>query len=168
VVAAEPFVEWLVHTRVLHGRPVTVAGRVVDLGAGHRAHHAEPERIEQILLGGRYAVADSATIAVGVHVLAGLATGVLGGDRRAVTRTGLLAGYGALMTYEWTHLLMHTGYRPRSARFRRLRANHRLHHFRNESQWFGITSNIGDRVLGTLPSALGDVPLSPTARSLVA
>ena len=166
VVVAEPFVEWLLHTRVLHARPVTVAGQVIDLGAGHRAHHREPDRVEQVLVGGRYAVADSAAIAVGIHALGALATAVLGGNRRAVTRSALVAGYGALMTYEWTHLLMHTAYRPRSRWFRGLRTNHRLHHYRNERQWFGITSNLGDRLLGTLPASSTEVPLSPTARSL--
>jgi len=43
--------------------------------------------------------------------------------------------------------------------------NHRLHHFKNERYWFGVTSTVGDRVIGTLPDQ-STVPRSPTARSL--
>jgi len=47
------------------------------------------------------------------------------------------------------HLLVHTRYRPRTALYRRLWRNHRLHHFKNERLWFGVTMLGGDRLLGT-------------------
>ena len=68
--------------------------------------------------------------------------------------------------YEWVHLLVHTRYRPRSRYYRRLARNHRLHHYRNEDYWLGVTSNLGDRLLRTYPTHKTDVPLSPTARTL--
>ena len=37
--------------------------------------------------------------------------------------------------------------------------HHRLH-------WLGVTTNLGDRLLGTHPRAKTDVPLSATARTL--
>jgi hypothetical protein len=40
-----------------------------------------------------------------------------------------------------------------------------LHHFKNERYWFGVTSIVGDRVIGTLPDQR-EVPRSPTARTL--
>jgi sterol desaturase/sphingolipid hydroxylase (fatty acid hydroxylase superfamily) len=42
---------------------------------------------------------------------------------------------------------------------------HRLHHFRNEHYWFGVTMHLGDRVLRTYP-AKDAVPPSATARTL--
>jgi hypothetical protein len=72
----------------------------------------------------------------------------------------------ALAHYEWTHLLVHSRYRPKSRFYARLSRNHRLHHFRNERYWLGVTSNSGDRILRTLPRAKTDVPLSETARTL--
>ena len=42
---------------------------------------------------------------------------------------------------------------------------HRLHHFRNEHYWFGVTMHLADHVLSTYPGKL-DVELSPTARTL--
>ena len=73
---------------------------------------------------------------------------------------------GALgLCYEWTHFLIHTAYRPRSATYMRIWRNHRLHHFKNEHFWHGITNNLSDRVLGTNPDQR-DVPKSETARTL--
>ena len=61
------------------------------------------------------------------------------------------AAAAALAHYEWSHLLFHTAYRPRTARYRRLKANHRRHHWRDERAWLGITSDLADRILHTLP-----------------
>jgi hypothetical protein len=43
--------------------------------------------------------------------------------------------------------------------------NHRLHHFKNERYWHGITNTVADRVLGTMPVHT-EVPRSKTARTL--
>ena len=83
---------------------------------------------------------------------------------------GFLTGWAcasiALLHYEWVHLLVHTRYRCRTRYYRRLARNHRLHHFRNERFWLGVTTDSGDRLLGTWPAAKGDVALSETARTL--
>ena len=70
-----------------------------------------------------------------------------------------------LLTYEWTHHLIHSSYRPRHRYYRSIWRAHRLHHYRNEHYWFGVTVNLADHVLRTFP-ARDEVPLSPTARSL--
>jgi hypothetical protein len=54
---------------------------------------------------------------------------------------------------------------PRSPLYRGIWRAHRLHHFRNERYWFGVTTHLGDRVLCTYP-AKDAVPLSTTARTL--
>ena len=77
-----------------------------------------------------------------------------------------ICAYVALGHYEWTHLLVHTRYRPKSRYYKRLARNHRRHHFRNEDYWMGITSNLGDRMFGTYPKDSKSVPLSDTARTL--
>jgi hypothetical protein len=75
-------------------------------------------------------------------------------------------GLVALLHYEWVHLLVHSRYRPRSRYYSRLAKNHRLHHFRNESYWLGVTIDTGDRLARTLPADRSAVPLSETARTL--
>ena len=90
---------------------------------------------------------------------------VLGGPRLAYATTAVLSSYVILATYEWTHFLIHAPYKPRGRYFKTIWRNHRLHHFKNERYWFGVTSTIGDRVIGTHPDQSA-VPKSATARSL--
>ena len=42
---------------------------------------------------------------------------------------------------------------------------HRLHHYKNEHYWFGVTSTVGDHLLGTTPEQ-STVTKSATARTL--
>ena len=67
--------------------------------------------------------------------------------------------------YEWIHYLTHTAYRPRTRLYRHLWRLHRLHHFKNEHYWQGVTTHLADRVLGTLPDH-HKVPTSATCRTL--
>ena len=81
--------------------------------------------------------------------------------------TGFAAAVFLSLAYEWTHYLIHTDYMPRTRFYRSLWRGHRLHHYRNENYWFGVTNHLGDRVLGTNP-AKDAVPVSATARTLAA
>jgi sterol desaturase/sphingolipid hydroxylase (fatty acid hydroxylase superfamily) len=90
---------------------------------------------------------------------------VAGGNRRTGAATGTLSAYLLLGAYEWCHYLIHTPYVPRGRLYKAIRRSHRLHHYKNERYWFGVTSNVGDRVLGTNPDQ-AEVTRSPTARAL--
>ena len=79
--------------------------------------------------------------------------------------TGLVTGYAMLLTYEWTHFLIHSSYQPRSWYYRYIHRAHRLHHYKNEKYWFGVTNPIADYALRTHP-AKDAVATSPTARTL--
>lgn len=164
VLASRPFAEWAIHRGVLHARPTVMRGRTIDLGAAHRRHHREPADVDFVLVDARYAryyvVGWAATAAALAVALPGRRRG-----RLRPTLTGLGAAYASLVAYEWTHLLIHTGYRPRHEWLRRRRSQHRLHHFRSEHYWFGVTTNLADRVLQTAPTARS-VELSGTARTL--
>ena len=106
-----------------------------------------------------------ALIALTVYGLSFPVHVVLGGDRLAGVLTGVFASYAILLTYEWCHFLIHTPYRPRGRYYRSIWRGHRLHHYKNEHYWFGVTTNLGDRVLGTFPDQ-GEVSRSRTARTL--
>ena len=159
VVALQPFIEWLIHVTVLHARPVTVAGRTVDLRAArkHRRHHADPRNLRILFI-----PLDS--LVVGAIVVGGLQALLPTWSTRLTL--GATAAVLALL-YEWTHFLIHTDYKPKTAAYRRLYQGHRLHHFRNENYWFGVTRRFGDTVLRTNPGK-DAVPVSPTCRSLLA
>ena len=168
VVAIFPFGEWFIHVYLLHLAPLRWRGRRIELvtAAAHRKHHEHPHHLGHILLGPPEALA----LLLGVVPLViGAGVGLLalaGADLRlGAVLTGVLVANALILTYEWTHLLIHTAYRPRSRAFRAVHHGHRLHHFKNEYYWHGITSTVADRVLGTAPDHR-TVERSPTARSL--
>ena len=168
MVAIYPFGEWAIHVYLLHAKPLQVRGRKIDTTAAraHRAHHREPNDLDMVLLywwqaGLLMFLAVPFTIGVGALIVTLLAGPVPLG----ALISAAIAGYCMIFTYEWTHFLIHTAYRPRSAAFKAIWRNHRLHHFKNEHFWHGITNNLSDRVLGTNPEAR-EVPRSETARTL--
>jgi hypothetical protein len=167
LIASEPLTEWTIHVYLLHARPLRIRGRRVELPTAyeHRAHHLAPADLDGVLI-------PTYGLLIFVPLIAAILWGlsfpvhlVLGGDRIAQFLTGVVAGYAILGTYEWCHFLIHTPYRPRGRYYRAIWRAHRLHHYKNERYWFGITSDLGDRVLGTNPLQV-DVPKSPTARTL--
>jgi hypothetical protein len=158
IVALEPLTEWLIHVFLLHFRPRTVAGRGVDplVARKHRAHHEDPRNAELVF--------------VPMPVLkTALPAAVLGwclAERRLrPALTGIATSYAMLTTYEWTHFLIHSSYRPKHRPYRGIWRAHRAHHYRNEHYWFGVTMHGADRLLGTYPER-DQVPVSPTARTL--
>jgi hypothetical protein len=163
-----PFGEWAIHVYLLHMKPVRIAGRRVEAPAArdHREHHENPADLGLILLAPKE-LAQLLFLAVPVVVGLGclLVGAVAGPVPIGAAVSAALAGYLAIGIYEWTHFLIHTAHRPRSRYYRAIWRNHRLHHFKNEHYWHGITNNVSDRVLGTNPGAR-DVPKSRTARTL--
>ena len=164
-VAASPFTEWLMHRFILHGKAVRF-GRI-DLGNGvdHAKHHDDPPQIEWLLLSASDATTNQIALAALVAVTTALPMWLLGAPIAAPTLTVGVLTAARLLEYEWNHFLFHTAYRPRGRRYQRLKQSHRLHHYRNENYWMGVTNTFGDRVFGTY-KAKADVELSPTARNL--
>jgi hypothetical protein len=163
-----PFGEWAIHVHLLHLRPFDFRGRRVELvtAQAHRAHHENPRSLDLINFSPVEALA---ILTLAVPAAAALAAGVVAAVARPLGAgpvvTMLLVGYVLVGVYEWTHFLIHTAHRPRSRYYRAIWRNHRLHHYKNEHYWHGITSTVGDRVFRTNP-AQADVPRSPTARTL--
>lgn len=157
-----PIQEWLIHVFILHLRPFEIGGRRVDLhlAAEHRLHHQRPWVVPKIFVPIR-AVILGVTLGVPLFLLAWTAVLPMG---LGLTAVAVFFAFGTL--YEWTHFLVHTSYKPRGALYRRLWRNHRLHHFKNENYWYGVTRLEGDLLLGTSPEP-GAVPKSSTARSIV-
>jgi hypothetical protein len=167
VVALTPPVEWAIHVYLLHARPLRVAGRRYDLLAAreHRAHHMAPAELDGVLIPTYAVVIFVVQIALTVWLVSFPVHLVLGGDRLAHAATGLLTSYVILGLYEWSHFLIHTPYRPRGWYYRSIWRGHRLHHYKNEHYWFGVTSTVGDHLLRTAPDQ-SNVPKSSTARTL--
>ncbi|MBX6391281.1 MAG: sterol desaturase family protein [Frankia sp.] len=150
--AAQPFVEWAIHRHLLHAQPTGPLGRAAyrAAGWGHAQHHRDPTNLNSMFL--------RSQDVLGAGVLA-LTASAAGSPRVA---TGMACVGAAVLAYDWTHFLIHTGYQPRSALYRRIWRSHRLHHYRNERYWLGVTSPLADIVLGTAPDR-DAVPVSPQA-----
>jgi Fatty acid hydroxylase superfamily len=167
VLVAFPVTEWAIHVYLLHARPIRIWRWRVDLltTREHRAHHEAPAVLDGVLIPVYGILIFLALIALTVYGLSFPLHVALGGNRIAGALTATFASYAILLTYEWCHFLIHTPYRPRGRYYRSIWRSHRLHHFQNEHYWFGVTTNLGDRVLGTFPDQR-TVSRSPTARTL--
>ena len=167
VIALTPLAEWAIHVYLLHAKPLRIRGHRYDLLAAreHHAHHMAPAELGGVLIPTYAVLIFIPQIALTVWLLSFPIHPVLGGDRIAHAATGLLVSYGILAAYEWCHFLIHTPYRPHGRYYRSIWRGHRLHHYKNERYWFGVTSTIGDHILGTAPEQ-SEVPKSRTARTL--
>lgn len=158
LIALEPFVEWVIHVFILHFKPRKLFGREVDplVARKHRAHHSDPRKVEWIFV-------PLPVLTRAVPVILVLYLLLLPTFRLGVTAS--VTGLAILLTYEWTHFLIHSRYQPKSRLYRYIWRAHRLHHYKNEKYWFGVTVHAADHVLGTFPDK-DEVETSPTCRTL--
>jgi hypothetical protein len=168
MLAIYPFGEWAIHVYLLHAKPVRIRGRKFETVAAraHRAHHGDPTDLDMVLLywwQAAFLMLVAVPLTVGLGAL--IVTVAAGHVPIGSLVSAAIAGYCMVFVYEWTHFLIHTAYRPRSRAYKTIWRNHRLHHFKNEHFWHGITNNLSDRALGTNPAAR-EVPKSETARTL--
>jgi hypothetical protein len=159
LVAAFPFIEWLIHVFVLHWRPRRLGPVELDslLARKHREHHADPRDIPLVFIPWK---------ALAWLIPAYVVVAVLAFPRLGLALTFLVSAAVLACLYEWTHYLVHSDYRPRSKVYRAIWRNHRLHHYKNEHYWFGVTTpGTADRLLRTYPEP-NEVESSPTVRAL--
>jgi sterol desaturase/sphingolipid hydroxylase (fatty acid hydroxylase superfamily) len=158
LIGLEPFTEWVIHVFMLHFKPRTLLGRTIDLDVAikHRAHHADPTDLELVFVPLRMLFTGVPVVWALFLLLAPI----------EVATTLILTSTLMLSLYEWTHFLIHQPYRPKTRYYRAIWRAHRLHHYRNEHYWFGVTVSVGDYVLRTFPEKSA-VPVSPTARTLL-
>ncbi len=158
LIAVHPLTEWLIHVVFLHWRPRVLWGHTFDfrIARAHRSHHQDPDDPKFWFMPLRSAF-------LGFALLMLLAALLL--PTKALVFTVMGTGFLVGLVYEWTHYLTHCSYRPRSRWYRRIWRFHRLHHFKNERYWMGVTLHAADRLLGTCPDPR-EVETSPNCRSL--
>jgi sterol desaturase/sphingolipid hydroxylase (fatty acid hydroxylase superfamily) len=159
MLALFPFFEWVIHVFILHWRPKRVGRMTLDplLARDHRRHHIDPRNVALIFIPWR-SLLWILPLAVSTAVLAFPRIGL------GLTSLVFIAILG--LGYEWSHYLIHSDYKPKTAVYRAIWRNHRRHHFKNEHYWFTVTtSGTADRVLGTYPDP-ARVETSPTAKNL--
>jgi hypothetical protein len=167
LLAAQPFVEWVIHKYILHLPPMQVRGRRIELYGAiqHRRHHLDPSNLGRVLLKPIEVVSVIGQNTVVVALLTLAVAAPLGVPVLPLALTGIAFAYLGLLRYEWSHFLIHTPYVPKRSWYRTIWRNHRLHHFKHEDYWMGVSSNLGDRILKTNPDQR-TIARSPTARTL--
>jgi hypothetical protein len=158
ILAWWPLNEWLIHVFILHAKPFRIAGRTIDpaVPRKHRAHHRDPWDLELVFI-------PLGAFVYSLPLLAGAA--FLLAPTPQLALTGVVAYLALALHYEWVHYISHTRYAPKSERYQRLIRNHRLHHFKNEHYWYGVSMLGADRPLRTAPDP-ESVERSETARTL--
>ncbi len=166
LVASQPFTEWLIHVSLLHSKPRKVGPFTIDLPTArkHRWHHREPALLEAVLIPGSL-IAGFLLPVLLVMWLLSWPWALLGASHLGTWLTLMIVSVALTAVYEWSHFLIHTPYRPKSRYYRTIWRSHRLHHFKNEHFWFGVSSDAADRVLGTSPDHR-TVPKSETVKTL--
>ncbi|WP_420879607.1 sterol desaturase family protein [Rhodococcus sp. (in: high G+C Gram-positive bacteria)] len=159
ILALFPVLEWIIHVFILHWRPKRVVGLTTDplLARKHRAHHGDPRNIPLDFI-------PAPVFAWLVPLL--LAVALIAVPRLELGLTFLIVITALGLGYEWTHFLIHTDYKPKTALYKATWRHHRNHHYRNEHYWFTVTtSGTADRMFGTEPDP-DTVGKSPTAKHL--
>jgi sterol desaturase/sphingolipid hydroxylase (fatty acid hydroxylase superfamily) len=139
--ALYPFVEYLLHRFVLHGRwlyksPLTAAlwKRI------HFDHHQDPQRLD-VLFG-----APSNTLPTLALFTLPLGYGV---NDWSGAMLAFACGAAAYSAFEFCHCVQHLNYIPSNRWLARIKKHHMAHHFHNEAGNFGLTSTVVDRLFGS-------------------
>jgi len=153
-----PIQEWLIHVLVLHFKPVKVLGLTIDPSnaSEHRKHHRDPWLIKRVFV-------PWFTAFTGMFFLPLLWFSAM--PTIPLALTGLMVFFMMATHYEWVHYLCHVRWRPPLKHYRVLVDSHRLHHFKSEHHWLGVSMLMGDRLFGTAPDARS-VEKSDTVRTL--
>lgn len=158
VILLWPVQEWLIHVLVLHFKPTTVLGLTIDPSNAreHRKHHRDPWRLPLVFI-------PWFTVATGMFFLPLLWFSLM--PTIPLALTGLAIYFAMALHYEWVHYLCHIRWCPPLRHYRVLVDSHRLHHFKSEHNWLGVSMLMGDRLLGTSPDPR-QVERSDTVRTL--
>jgi hypothetical protein len=159
ILALWPLQEWAIHVAILHYRPRRAGPWTLDFQVPreHRRHHAAPYDIPLVFIPPRSFLYTLPLLAALCWLLA---------PSLPLALTSLASYLLLALHYEWIHFLIHTRVWPRSAVYQRLWRNHRLHHFKNERYWYGVTRLRGDWLFGTRGNPRS-VATSETARNLL-
>lgn len=158
IVAFWPLLEWMIHVHLLHMKPRRIGPWTFDpkVGRTHRAHHANPTDLSDITI-------NKEVFPTVVPVIIAAAYGLFPSVELA---SGALAVFFAMaLHYEFCHFIGHTHWCPPVEYYRRRQRMHRLHHYRDEKLWWGVSTGLGDVLLGTAPE-LKQVEKSPTVHNI--
>jgi sterol desaturase/sphingolipid hydroxylase (fatty acid hydroxylase superfamily) len=129
--------EYWLHRLFFHWKPEGRWGERMHFLV-HGVHHTWPRD--------KYRLVMPPAVSISLFVVFGALFYVLLGSHWVwAFHAGFTIGY---MTYDMTHYYVHH-YRPKTEYGRRLKKHHMLHHFRDDTVRFGVSSMVWDVVFGT-------------------
>lgn len=153
-----PFVWYGLHRFILHGRWLYKMNWSAGLWKRiHFDHHQDPHKLE-VLFG------SPANTIPTMLVITGPVGYLISGWSGACAAFSM-----ALITtcvYEFFHCIQHLNYKPKSPLVQKLKREHMLHHFHNESANMGIVSFSPDRIFHSYFKTAKDCPKSRTVFNL--
>ncbi|MDD2704013.1 MAG: sterol desaturase family protein [Acidocella sp.] len=153
-----PLVWYALHRYILHGRWLYRMKWSAGLWKRiHFDHHQDPHLLE-VLFGSPLNTIPTMAIITGP-----IGYGIAGW-------TGAAAAFStALVTtcvYEFFHCIQHLNYKPKSKVIQRLKRDHLVHHFHNETANLGIVSFYPDKLFHTYYASVRGCPKSATVFNL--
>jgi len=131
------FAEYWLHRTFFHWTPKAAWGERLHFLV-HGVHHTWPRD--------KYRLVMPPAVSISLFwIFLGVFMATLGRTFCWAFHAGFTAGY---MGYDLTHYYIHH-YNPRSEYGRTLKKHHMLHHFKDHSVRFGVSSRFWDRVFGT-------------------
>jgi hypothetical protein len=146
LVFIQPFGEWLVHITLLHLRPIKVGRFKFELHVAkvHRLHHEDPKNEKLVFIPTSIIIFLISTVLIVDYLFFAFNISQM--------LTAFSMSLSLIFFYEWVHFLIHSSYRPKHSPYKLLYKIHRLHHYKNEHYWFGVTNHLADIIFGTFPN----------------
>ncbi|MCR6637729.1 MAG: sterol desaturase family protein [Sporocytophaga sp.] len=131
-------IEYLVHRFVFHMEPTSSFKKKIQYNM-HGVHHEFPKDKDRLAMPPLLSITLAVIFFVIFYSL--MNTKVFG------FLPGLLTGYAS---YLFVHYIVHA-YAPPKNIFKELWVNHAIHHYKDNSTVFGVSSPLWDYVFGTMP-----------------
>ncbi len=144
-------VEWCIHAWLYHARPLPLVRYRLKTGTHmqHLDHHRRPDDLSRLL------ITYKGVLVLSLAVLMVFLVFFQSFNAAATMVLGFIV-VGVMI--EVLHLICHCEIPHRSQGMKRLVWLHRYHHRHDGSNFFGVSSSLGDRLLGTFPAlGKGDV-----------
>lgn len=131
-------IEYMVHKNVFHMEPSTEMRRKIAYNF-HGVHHDYPKDKTRLAMPPIVSVVLATVLFFGIYFVIG--------DYTFGFLPGFISGYAS---YLCVHYIVHA-YRPPNNIFKTLWVHHGIHHYKDDTVAFGVSSPLWDWVFGTMP-----------------